>query len=83
MKRIILGTKYIHVDQDRLRQRLLDPLIIHREDEDPEYASVIHIEGPSLLIFPGGQEKMHGARIWLETGSPISYETNARPIPST
>lgn len=65
----------IHVNQLRIRSNLKHnegvPVLTIKTSKSNTYAHEVEIEGPSKIVYRPDRPLSCGARVWIETDSPV------------
>ena len=67
--------KRIHVNQHKIRSNkkhnLNEPVITVKTSKSNDYAHEVEIKGPSKVVYSPNKPLSCGAKVWIETTSPI------------
>lgn len=73
--------KIIHVNQHIIKRNretgANDPVITVKTYESNNYAHDVQIDGPSKIVYCPNKPLSCGARVWIETTSPVHLNTTA------
>jgi hypothetical protein len=68
----------IHVNQHVIRRNAEtggdEPVLTVKNYKTNTYAHSVHIDGPSRVVYSPDKPLSCGARVWIETTSPVTIE---------
>ena len=73
----------VHVNQAIIRSNTKtgkrQPVLTVKQGRTNRYAHTVRIDGPSKLVYSPDKPLSCGARVWLETYSPVVLDDGAQP----
>lgn len=75
----------IHVNQHAIKRNAKtggnEPVLTVKTYKSNTYAHSVHIDGPSTIIYSPDKPLSCGARVWIETTSPVTTDNQAESLP--
>ena len=73
--------KRIHVNQHRIKANAKhgyrDPVLTVKSSRGNRYAHHVEIDGPSRVVYSPDKPLKCGARVWIETRSPVTLNSSS------